>query len=185
MSDWEADIRSVSNSWSSTRKPAAELSRATASYSRRQFTGHKNDGVYVPLNNAIGSVWEQLKTIDKMNDELGGDLSRLVILHDMECWKGHGWSRRSTDLGSLRSGDRKTALRRLAFAFGSGFWCGRVGPLRDNLSESQRPALSAPAAWQTRIDHQLVRGEADGPSASQDGRNHVSGRKLSRRSRVS
>jgi hypothetical protein len=42
-------------------------------FSRRQFTGHKNDGVHVPLNNAVGSVWEQLKTIDKMNDELAGD----------------------------------------------------------------------------------------------------------------
>lgn len=58
-------------------------------YSRRQFTGHNHDGVYVPLNNAVGSVWEQLKTIDKMNDELGGDLSKLVILHDIEGWKGH------------------------------------------------------------------------------------------------
>jgi glyoxylase-like metal-dependent hydrolase (beta-lactamase superfamily II) len=57
-------------------------------YSRRQFTGHDNDGVYVPLNNATGSVWEQLKTIDKINDELGGDLSRLVVLHDIERWKG-------------------------------------------------------------------------------------------------
>ncbi len=57
-------------------------------YSRRQFTGHNNDGVYVPLNNAVGSVWEQLKTIDRMNDELGGDLSRLVVLHDIERWKG-------------------------------------------------------------------------------------------------
>jgi glyoxylase-like metal-dependent hydrolase (beta-lactamase superfamily II) len=57
-------------------------------YSRRQFTGHNNDGVYVPLNNAVGSVWEQLKTIDKMNDELESDLSRLVILHDIERWKG-------------------------------------------------------------------------------------------------
>ncbi len=57
-------------------------------YSRRQFTGHNNDGVYVPLNNATGSVWEQLKTIDKMNVELGGDLSRLVVLHDIERWKG-------------------------------------------------------------------------------------------------
>jgi len=56
-------------------------------YSRRQFAGHKNDGVYVPLNNAVGSVWEQLKTVDKMNDELGGDLARLVILHDIERWK--------------------------------------------------------------------------------------------------
>jgi glyoxylase-like metal-dependent hydrolase (beta-lactamase superfamily II) len=57
-------------------------------YSRRQFTGHHNDGVYVPLNNAVGSVWEQLKTIDKMNDELGGDLGRLIVLHDIERWKG-------------------------------------------------------------------------------------------------
>ena len=57
-------------------------------YSRRQFSGHNNDGVYVPLNNATGSVWEQLKTIDKINEELGGDLSRLVVLHDIERWKG-------------------------------------------------------------------------------------------------
>ena len=57
-------------------------------YSRRQITGHENDGVYIPLNNAVGSVWEQLKTIDKMNDELGGDLGRLVVLHDIERWKG-------------------------------------------------------------------------------------------------
>jgi len=57
-------------------------------YSRRQFSGHNNDGVYVPLNNATGSVWEQLKTIDKINEELGGDLSRLVVLHDIERWRG-------------------------------------------------------------------------------------------------
>ena len=31
-------------------------------YSRRQFTGLTGDGVYVPLNNAVGSVWEQLKS---------------------------------------------------------------------------------------------------------------------------
>jgi glyoxylase-like metal-dependent hydrolase (beta-lactamase superfamily II) len=58
-------------------------------YSRRQFTGHNDDGVYVPLNNAVGSVWEQIKTIDKMNEELGGDLNNLVILHDIERWKGY------------------------------------------------------------------------------------------------
>jgi glyoxylase-like metal-dependent hydrolase (beta-lactamase superfamily II) len=57
-------------------------------YSRHQLTGRDNDGVYVPLNNATGSVWEQLKTLDKMNDELGGDLERLVVLHDIERWKG-------------------------------------------------------------------------------------------------
>ena len=56
-------------------------------YSRRQFTGHNHDGVYVPLNNATGSGWAQIETIDKMNDELGGDLTKLIILHDVERWK--------------------------------------------------------------------------------------------------
>ena len=63
-------------------------SPAIASIPAVKFTGLTGDGVYVPLNNAVGSVWEQLKSIDKMNDELGGDLSRLVILHDIERWKG-------------------------------------------------------------------------------------------------
>jgi hypothetical protein len=58
-------------------------------YSSRQFTGLNNEGLYAPLDNAVGSVWEQLKTIDKMNEELGGELDRLVILHDIERWKGH------------------------------------------------------------------------------------------------
>lgn len=57
-------------------------------YSSGQLTGHKHDGVYVPLNNAVGSVWEQLKTIDKINDEIEGDLGRLIILHDVERWVG-------------------------------------------------------------------------------------------------
>jgi hypothetical protein len=51
------------------------------------ITGHNNDDIYVPLNNAIGSVWEQLKTFDKMHDELEDDLSRPVVLHDIERWK--------------------------------------------------------------------------------------------------
>ena len=42
----------------------------------------------MPLNNATGSVWEQLKTIDKINDEIGGDLDRLIILHDVGRWEG-------------------------------------------------------------------------------------------------
>lgn len=57
-------------------------------YSSRQLTGHKHDGVYAPLNNATGSVWEQLKTIDRINTEIGGDLNRLIILHDVERWAG-------------------------------------------------------------------------------------------------
>jgi glyoxylase-like metal-dependent hydrolase (beta-lactamase superfamily II) len=57
-------------------------------YSSRQLTGHKHDGVYQPLNNAVGSVWDQLKTIDRINTEIGGNLDQLIILHDSERWKG-------------------------------------------------------------------------------------------------
>jgi hypothetical protein len=48
-------------------------------YSGHQFAGLNNDRVYAPLNNAVGSVWEQPKTTDKIIDELGGDLDQLVI----------------------------------------------------------------------------------------------------------
>ena len=57
-------------------------------YSRMQLTGRNNDGVYMPLNNATGSVWEQLKTIDRINSEIRGDLDRLVVLHDSDRWEG-------------------------------------------------------------------------------------------------
>ena len=55
-------------------------------YSKRNICGHNHDGVYVPLANATGSVWDQLKTFDRINKEIGGDLDRLVILHDMQRW---------------------------------------------------------------------------------------------------
>lgn len=56
-------------------------------YGKRNLTGHNHDGIYVPLNNAVGSVWDQLKTMDRINDAISGDLSRLIILHDVERWK--------------------------------------------------------------------------------------------------
>ncbi len=56
-------------------------------YSRRNLCGHNHDGVYVPLTNAIGSAWDQLKTIDRINKAIKGDLNRLIILHDAERWK--------------------------------------------------------------------------------------------------
>ena len=76
---------SASNSSSSRRRGGGWWCRAIAS-TRCQLTGHVS-GVYVPLNNAIGSVWDQLKSLDKLNDEIGGDL-KLMILHDPERWEG-------------------------------------------------------------------------------------------------
>lgn len=57
-------------------------------YSRQQLMGRNNDGVYMPLNNATGSVWEQLKTLDKLNTEIGGDQQKLIVLHDIDRWAG-------------------------------------------------------------------------------------------------
>jgi len=57
-------------------------------YARRNICGHNHNGVYVPLGNGIGSVWEQLKTIDRINREISGDMDRLIILHDSDRWKG-------------------------------------------------------------------------------------------------
>lgn len=56
-------------------------------YGARNITGNHGDGVYVPLGAGIGSVWDQVHTIDRVNNEIGGDLSRLIILHDFDRWK--------------------------------------------------------------------------------------------------
>jgi glyoxylase-like metal-dependent hydrolase (beta-lactamase superfamily II) len=56
-------------------------------YARRNICGHNHNGVYVPLANGIGSIWEQLKTIDRINKEIEGDLNKLIILHDSDRWK--------------------------------------------------------------------------------------------------
>jgi glyoxylase-like metal-dependent hydrolase (beta-lactamase superfamily II) len=56
-------------------------------YGAGNILGKNNDGVYTPLGSAIGSAWEQLKSIDRINDEIAGDMDRLVILHDFDRWK--------------------------------------------------------------------------------------------------
>ena len=57
-------------------------------YARSNICGHAHDGVYAPLANAVGSAWDQLKTIDRINKAIAGDLDRLIILHDTGRWKG-------------------------------------------------------------------------------------------------
>ena len=55
-------------------------------YSTRQLAGHADDGVYVPLNNATGCGWDQLRTLDRVNEEIGGDLAHLIVMHDVDRW---------------------------------------------------------------------------------------------------
>jgi hypothetical protein len=38
------------------------------------------------LGFGIGSIWEQLKSFDRINEEVAGDLDKLLILHDFERW---------------------------------------------------------------------------------------------------
>jgi len=56
-------------------------------YARRNICGHGTNGGYVPLANGVGSIWDQLKTIDRIQQEIAGDLDRLIILHDGDRWK--------------------------------------------------------------------------------------------------
>ena len=55
-------------------------------YSTRQLIGHAGDGVYAPLNNATGCGWDQLRTLDRVNEEIGGDLANLIVMHDVDRW---------------------------------------------------------------------------------------------------
>ncbi len=55
-------------------------------YSKRNLCGHHDSGVYAPLANAAGSTWDQLVTMDRINQKIGGDLTRLIILHDSDRW---------------------------------------------------------------------------------------------------
>ena len=55
-------------------------------YAPYQLTGRGGDGVYVPLTNAVGTPYEQLRTFDRLNEAVDHDLSRLVILHDPKAW---------------------------------------------------------------------------------------------------
>jgi glyoxylase-like metal-dependent hydrolase (beta-lactamase superfamily II) len=55
-------------------------------YSYLNVTGLNGEGVYIPLGFGVGSVWAQLKATDRIVEEAGNDLNRVVILHDFERW---------------------------------------------------------------------------------------------------
>ena len=56
-------------------------------YCSRNLTGVNADGVYIPLGAGIGSAWDQLRSFDRISQEISGDLGRLIILHDFDRWK--------------------------------------------------------------------------------------------------
>ena len=57
-------------------------------YSSRNLTGAGccDQHRYVPLGAGIGSVWDQLLSFDRLEQSVGGDRSRIIILHDENRW---------------------------------------------------------------------------------------------------
>ena len=58
---------------------APSARRSDQANSIQSLSATRRDGEF----HVLGTI------IDKMNDELSGDLSRLVVVHDIERWKGH------------------------------------------------------------------------------------------------
>lgn len=48
--------------------------------------GGNTDRPYVPLGSGVGNAWSQFKTFDRIIEDLEGDMTRLVILHDSDRW---------------------------------------------------------------------------------------------------
>ena len=53
----------------------------------RNLTRTNNDGMYIPLGSGIGSVWDQLKFLDRIDRKIAADLGRLFILREFERWR--------------------------------------------------------------------------------------------------
>ncbi len=70
-------------------------------YSSRNLTGagcghlHR----YIPLGAGVGSVWDQLMSFDKLEQAVGGDRSRIIILHDETRWSAFEKVREVEGLG--------------------------------------------------------------------------------------
>ncbi len=56
-------------------------------YDAMNLRGRDGDSVYMPLGNGTGSTLDQLKSIDRLNRILDGNLDRLIITHDMKRWQ--------------------------------------------------------------------------------------------------
>ena len=56
-------------------------------YNARNLTGHEGGPErYLPLGAGIGSAWDQLMSFDRLEEAVGRDRSRIIILHDEARW---------------------------------------------------------------------------------------------------
>lgn len=56
-------------------------------YSYANLTGLDDHGRYIPLGFGVGSHYQSLLVLDRMMQEVDGDLSRIIVLHDAERWE--------------------------------------------------------------------------------------------------
>ncbi|MDF1522087.1 MAG: hypothetical protein P1P87_04625, partial [Trueperaceae bacterium] len=56
-------------------------------YSYANLTGLDGNGRYIPLGFGVGSHYQSLMVLDRMMQEVDGDLSRIIVLHDFERWE--------------------------------------------------------------------------------------------------
>lgn len=69
-----------------TKERGEVIVAGDCAYSYANFTGLDGSGTYIPLGFGVGSHYESLKTIDRMMQDVDGDLSRIIVLHDFERW---------------------------------------------------------------------------------------------------
>jgi N-acyl homoserine lactone hydrolase len=55
-------------------------------YSYENLTGSTTDGVMYPIGNFVGSPVNILRSFDTMKELANGDINRIIIGHDDECW---------------------------------------------------------------------------------------------------
>ncbi len=69
-----------------TRERGEVIVAGDCAYSYANFTGLNGRETYIPLGFGVGSHYESLKVIDRMMQDVDGDLSRVIVLHDFERW---------------------------------------------------------------------------------------------------
>ena len=69
-----------------TRERGEVIVAGDCAYSYANFTGLDQSETYIPLGFGVGSHYKSLKVIDRMMQDVGGDLGRVIVLHDFERW---------------------------------------------------------------------------------------------------
>lgn len=70
-----------------TRERGEVIVAGDCAYSYANFTGLNENGTYIPLGFGVGSHYEALKVINRMMQDVDGDLGRIIVLHDFERWE--------------------------------------------------------------------------------------------------